>query len=291
LGINPSSAAADTAVTLTAAVTNTSTSAALASGAGTVDFFDNGTSTSDTITGGQSLGTVSLGTGGIATLPYSLFAVGAHNIVAEFLPANTAVYNSSISLVVLFTATAPQYTPDLQTVVVGIPAGTLTITTPYGPTNPFNLGTAALNPGQTSFDASAPFGSSSSPTAGVTITDTRAGDLPWTASAEASNFSDGATPTPDLINAQNLGFTGVTPEYITGNALQAGDVTVYQLPNTGAPFAPGASGTAGLGGQAQEFASATAGEGSVNVIGILTLTAPTSTPAGTYTATLTFTII
>jgi hypothetical protein len=123
----------------------------------------------------------------------------------------------------------------------------------------------------------------------VTITDTRAGDLPWTASVESSNFTDGATP-PDVINSQNLAFTSVAPVYITGNALQSPDVTVYQLPSTGAPYAPTATGTDGLGGEAHEFASATAGEGSVNIVGVLTLTAPTSTPAGEYTATLTFTI-
>jgi hypothetical protein len=290
LGVNPSTAAADTAVALTADVSVTSTSAPLASGTGTVDFYDNGTSTSDTITSSSELlGTGIVGTGGVATLSYSLYAVGAHNLLAEFLPANTAVYNSSTSLVVLFTATTPQYAPDLQTVEVGIPAGTLVISTPYGPNNVFNLGTAALNAAQSSFTATAPFGSSSSPGAGVTITDTRAGDLPWTASVESSNFTDGATP-PDVINGQNLAFTSVAPVYITGNALQSPDVTVYQLPSTGAPYAPTATGTDGLGGEAHEFASATAGEGSVNVIGVLTLTAPTSSPAGEYTATLTFTI-
>jgi hypothetical protein len=290
LSVNPLTAAADTAVALTADISITSSSAPVPSGTGTVDFYDNGTSTSDTITSSSTLlGTGSVGTGGIATLSYSLFAVGAHNLVAEFLPSDTAVYNSSTSLVVLFTATTPQYAPDLQTVEVGIPAGTLVITTPYGPSNVFNLGTAALNTGQTSFTATAPFGSSSSPGAGVTITDTRAGDLPWTASVESSNFTDGATP-PDVINSQNLAFTSVAPVYITGNALQSPDVTVYQLPSTGAPYAPTATGTDGLGGEAHEFASATAGEGSVNIVGVLTLTAPTSTPAGEYTATLTFTI-
>ena len=61
------------------------------------------------------------------------------------MPTDPGEYNTSTSADVLFTATAPSYTPDNQTVTVGIPAGTLTITTPVYPTAPFQLGTAALN--------------------------------------------------------------------------------------------------------------------------------------------------
>ena len=45
----------------------------------------------------------------------------------------------------------------------------------------------------------------------MTVTDTRAGDLPWTASATVTNFTDAAS---DVINGQNLTFTGVTADYI-----------------------------------------------------------------------------
>jgi hypothetical protein len=294
LGVNPSTAAADTAVSLTATVSSGGNP--LASGTGTVDFYDNGTNTADTASGTE-LASVAVGAGGVATLSYSSFAVGAHNIVAEFLPTNTATYNSSLSPSVLFTATAPTYAPDAQTVQVGIPAGTLTITTPYGPGNPFQLGTATLNPADSEFTASASFGTpatdGTTDAGGVTITDTRAGDLPWTASAEVGNFTDGATPTPDVINGQNLAFTDVTPSYISGNALQSPDVTTTNVTSTppgGTPYGPSATGTDGLGGEPHEFASATAGAGEVYVNGLLSLTAPTSTPAGTYTATLTFTI-
>jgi hypothetical protein len=177
---------------------------------------------------------------------------------------------------------------------VGIPPGTLTITTPFGPSHPFQLGTASLNVGDSEFTASGVFGTpgTDGPNAGITITDTRAGDLPWTASAEVTNFSDGATP-PDYINGQNLSFTGVTPSYISGNALQSPDVTttdVTSSPPGGTPYSATATGTDGLAGEPHPFASATAGDGQVYINGLLTLVAPTSTPAGTYTATLTFTI-
>jgi hypothetical protein len=289
LSINPSTAAADTSVALTAAVT--SGGSALASGAGQVSFYDNGTSTVDTATG-TLLGTVALGAGGIATLNYSSFATGTHNIVASFAPTDSATYQASLSLSLPFVATAPQYAPDAQTVDVSIPAGTLTITTPYSPTNPFNLGTAVLNPADSNFTASAQFGTAGTDgtnAGGVTVTDTRAGQQGWTASAVASNFTDGAVPTPDVINAQNLTFTNVAAVYISGNALQSG-VTTTNITNT-AIYPPTATGTDGLGG-VHQFASAPVGasDGSVYINGLLTLVAPTSTPAGSYTATITFTI-
>jgi len=273
-------------VALTAAVT--SSGSALASGAGQVSFYDNGTSTADTATGAL-LGTVALGSGGIATLSYGSFATGTHNIVASFAPTNSATYQASLSLSLPFTATAPLYAPDPQTVDVSIPAGTLTITTPYDPANPFNLGSAVLDPADSKFTASAQFGTPATDgtnAGGVTVTDTRAGQQGWTASAVSSNFTDAAS---DVINAQDLTFTGVQPSYIAGNALQSG-VTTTPITNT-AIYGPTATGTDGLGG-VHPFATAPVGasDGSVFINGVLTLTAPTSTPAGQYTATLTFTI-
>jgi Bacterial Ig-like domain (group 3)/WxL domain surface cell wall-binding len=288
LGVNPTTAAADTAVDLTATVTSSGTP--VASGAGTVNFYDNGTSTADTASG-TLLQSVAVGAGGVAALSYSSFAVGAHNIVAEFLPADPTTYNSSLSPSVLFTATAPLYAPDPQTVEVGIPSGTLTITTPYGPSNPFQLGQAVLDPSDSKFTASAQFGTPATDgtpgAGGVTITDTRAGQQGWSASAEVGNFTDSSS---DVINSQNLTFTDVEPQYISGNALQSG-VTTFPVGNS-AIYSPTATGTDGLGGEQHLFASAPVGasDGSVYINGLLTLTAPTSTPAGTYTATLTFTI-
>jgi hypothetical protein len=135
----------------------------------------------------------------------------------------------------------------------------------------------------------------------VTITDTRAGDQEWTASLETTNFSGGA----NVINGQNLEFTQVAPSYVTGNALQSGDVISNDVPSgaitttgtgTGTsvtaatPFGASATGNAGLADTPHQFASAAAGDGSVYVDGQLTLVAPSSTPPGTYTATVTFTI-
>lgn len=288
LGVNPNSAPADTSVTITADVSNTATSAALGVGDGQVQFYDDGTDTSGDITNNSVLlGTVSLAAGGIASLPYNSFAQGAHNLVAEFLPTSPATYNSSTSLAVLFTATVPAIAPASQTIDVSIPAGSLVITTPYSAQSPFSLGTAVLDPTDSKYTASQAFGNAGNPANGVTITDTRAGDQSWTASATVTDFRDGSN---DVINGQNLTFTNVTPSYISGNALQSGDVVTSPVTNS-AIYAAAAAGSDGLKGGPHVFASAAAGEGSVNIDGLLTLTAPTSTPAGSYTATLTFTVV
>lgn len=288
LAVNPTTAPADTSVSITATVTETSSSASLASGDGSVKFYDDGTDSSGDITNESVLlGTVPVGSGGQAALGYDSFATGAHNVVAEFVPTDPTTYDASTSPAVLFTATAPTTAPDAQTVSVTIPAGALTISTPYNSSNPFELGTAVLNADGTSFSASAAFGSSSDPADGVTITDTRSGGLPWTASATVTDFGDG---TGDVINGQNLTFTDVTPSFISGNALQSGDVVTTDVTNS-AVYGPTAPGSDGLKGGPHEFASAVDGAGSVYIDGALTLTAPSSSAPGVYTATLTFTIV
>ena len=144
--VNPTTAAADTAVALTATLTNAGTSAPLNAGDGTVTFYDNGATNSASITSSSvNLGSVALGSGGTAGLTDSSFGVGSHYIVASFVPSASATYNPSSSLAVLFTATQPLYAPSTQNVTAAIPAGTLTITTPYSTSNPFSLGTAVLD--------------------------------------------------------------------------------------------------------------------------------------------------
>jgi hypothetical protein len=287
LSVDPTTAAADTSVDITAAISVTSNSDALASGTGQVTFYDDGSDSSGDITSDSvDLGTDNVGSGGLAQISDDSFAVGAHNIVAQFVPTDSSVYETSTSEAVLFTATTPAIAPAAQSIETAIPSGSLTITTPYSSSSPFQLGTAALNADATEFTASAPFGSVSSPTEGVTITDTRAGDLPWTASATVTNFTNGSG---GIINAQNLTFTDVTPAYIIGNALQSGSVTTSNITNSEI-YGPTATGTDGLSGGPHEFATATEGAGSVYIDGVLTLISPTSTPGGEYTATLTFTV-
>ena len=302
LTVDPTSATTNSLVQLTASVTNVTTTATTAAPTGTVTFYDNGATNSNAITGSSiALETVNLGAGGTATVTYPIGPVGTHYIVAAFNSSNLTDWANSASAAVDYTATAQgSYTPAAQNVEVDIPAGTLTITTPYSPTNPFNLGTATLNAGNGTYSASAPFGSAAHPSQGVTITDTGIGENTWTASAEVTNFTSGGEVSPsDDINAENLTFTGVTPGYLTGNdygtlGTNGGTIAINtnNVGNGGVVYAAGVSGSEGLATVPHAFASSSAaGTGSVYIYSVLNLVAPSSVTPGEYTATLTFTIV
>jgi hypothetical protein len=219
--------------------------------------------------------------------------VGTHSITAQFVPTDATVYSTSTSAAVNFVATAPSFTPDPQTVDAVVGAGTMTITTPYGPSNPLHLGTMVLNAQGTQLSTQAAFGflgpDPALPTYldnTIKITDTRAGNLGWQASVISTNFVSGA----NAIDAQNVGLITLLSTYPAGNAL-IGHVTTTDNAGASPAVALGAAGTAGL-KTAKLFASAPAGnsDGTVGITGTMTLVAPTSTLAGTYVATVTFTV-
>ena len=234
---------------------------------GTVQFKDNGV----------NLGLpVAVNGSGVATKNVA-FGPGQHSLTAVFTPTNEAAFNGSTSAAVVYTASGAVFPEDVQYITGVIPAGTIIITTPYTQAIPLNLGTLALNSTGSMFFASAAFED-------IVITDTRAGNLPWTASAISSNLTNGAT---GVINSQNVGLTNLVPTYTAGNALQA--ITVTNHP--AAPgVAPGDTGTLGLGNAPHEIARASNGAGTVEINGLLTLNAPSSTQAGTYNGTVTFTV-
>ncbi|MCW2524850.1 MAG: hypothetical protein JWO63_3185, partial [Frankiales bacterium] len=288
----PTATTVGSAITLHADVKSGSPATAVPAGAGSVQFAVDGTNV------GSPVPVTATG----ADFSYSPTAVpstGSANVTATFTAAAGQNYSASVDITgVTVAVTAPAYNPDPQTVVVTVPTGTLVISTPYTAANPFNLGSMALNAAGTGLSASAPFGSpettapgatdpgaipagtTGTPAAaltnnGVTITDTRPGSTGWTASAQTSNFDGpGANATP--IPGDNLSFTGVTPKYVSGNALQTGSVTTNDIT---------AFHTA-----KKSFATTTHGPGTVDIYGNLGLTAPTSTLPGLYTATVTFTI-
>jgi hypothetical protein len=273
LSVNPSTAVADSAVGITANVSNAG--GALGAGDGSVTFYDDGSDSSGQITSNSvNLGSVALGANGAAVLNFGSFATGSHYLVASFAPTNSVVNAASTSSAVLFPATAPTSAPATAGVDVTIPSGALTISTPYSASNPFQLGTAVLSPSNGQFTASAPFGSATNPAQGVTITDTRAGEQPWSAAVTATNFSDASG---DTIPASDLTFTNVAGSFLAGNALQSGSIVTTDV-------------ASGLSGGPHVFASAAQGDGSVYIDGLLSLVAPSSVKAGNYVATLTFTI-
>ena len=225
----------------------------------------------DTVAGSTTtLATVPV-SAGTATYATSNLGTGAHAFSATFVPANPAAYLGSDSAAIPYTigafagVTASEditTTVDAGALVISVDNPHVTLPSPVLNVNGDLLTTAgAINP--------------------VTLTDTRAGNPGWSVSGQVSDFSDGGTHS---INGQNLGWT---PNVV--------DKSVAQTVTAGSPVAaasgvaPGDPGTAGL-KSSRSLATGT-GLGTAHFGADLSLNAPTSTVAGTYTATLTLTAI
>ncbi len=263
LAVDPGTSTAFTPVTLTATVTPSNAP-------GTVTFAD----------GAVVIGTTAAGSGTFVLITSSL-GQGTHTITATFNPTNPANFAESTITGSPFVLGAPLYTPAVGNIKAEIAAGTLVISTPYTTANPLDLGNLALNIAATEYTGSATF-------SGITITDTRAGDLPWTVSAQASSLTNGAT---GVINGENVGLTNLVADPVAGNALTAADVVTTDNPAADPAVSSSDPGSAGLGGGAgHTVLSAAQGEGSIAYHGTLTINAPTSSPPGAYAGTVTFTI-
>ena len=179
---------------------------------------------------------------------------------------------------------------DPQSIDVNVPAGSLVISTPYNggtdPTQTLHMGDMTLQVDATSgvqqFEALAPF-------AGIKVIDTRPGTAGWTAAAQSSDFTGGASS----IDSQNVGLYGVggtpdpgfvgTPVVFTDNR--------SANPAVAPAAAPVVPGGAGLGLSAHTFGSVGAnGQGTFTFNGTLSIFAPTSTHPGLYSGTVTFTV-
>jgi hypothetical protein len=293
--------AAGTPVTFTATVTDTTTAANNPVTAGTVSFYPSGSTT--------PLGTATVTTGtnpATYTLNYTYAAAGSYSVYAVYTPpAGNTEYDGSQSSPVTFSETAPSCTTctDVQTIEGTIPEGTLAIYTPYTATNPLNLGTLALNPAGTYYSASASLDSDSAdvPTAGaipdttfngITVVDTQAGNLPWTITALSSALSDGGKNPGSVISAENVGLTNLVAVPVAGNALTGSDLTFTPQPAAAPPVSPTDTGSLGLGGTVAHTIVTDAGQadGTIGINGTVTLNAPTSTEAGLFVGTITFTI-
>lgn len=259
LTVSPTSGNAFASVTLSCAV-----SAGAFSPNGTVTFSD----------AGVAIGSSPVVNGAPAVLTGSFSTPGAHSFVCNFVGA--APYQNSTSAAVTATYVNAGAEPDTQTVVVEIPRGVLTITTPYTPTNPLSLGTALLNQSNSTYSASAQFGTAA---AGyIVVTDTRAGQLGWNASVLAGAFVNGASSFPGT----HAGLTGLTRVPLLTNAAAA-TVLTNHTPNV----------LGGL-GTSKSFATYAAGQplGTVQLTGVFGIDGvPTSVTPGRYTSTVTFTAV
>ena len=325
LSVTPGAGTVGDSFTFSSDVTDTTAGHTSTIPQGTVQFFSDGTSLG-------AVGSQHTNAAGHAQVTgvFGLTA-GTHQISATFTPDNSTQFNSSSSANVPLTVAPGANDPcnnlpttpgddttrpiwpivhdtrdnicsDDQTFQVTVPRGNLFISTPYTPLSPFDLHTMTLDPTGLFLHASAPFGTAThaSPgSQGVTIIDTRSSNEGWTASVTSSNFTKttASTGTGDTtINACNLGFINVAPDYVTGNAIGASKpIAVNDVPNGGsAAIAPAGSTSCSTGLRAgpHQFATiASNGTGSVNVVGTMDLYAPTSVQAGLYQATVTFSIV
>jgi hypothetical protein len=281
LAANPSTASQFAPVVLTANVS----AADSTNPAGSVAFFS----------GASPIGAgVADATPGEYKLTTSALAVGTDNITAVFTPTSNA-YNGSTSAVVPVTITpsACPGTPDPsgatcsdpQAIQVSLGAGSLTITTPYTASNPYILPALQLNAAGTLLTSSARFPAAADPA--IVVHSSLAGDPNWTVSVLATDLTTATTPV-NTINGSDLGLTGgalvgsgfpgtvAFTDIPAGNGLLPGDATAVGLKGSGTPhtFAVSSGG----------------GNGSASMFGTLTLNAPTSTVAGTYGGTITFSV-
>jgi hypothetical protein len=282
--------------TFTGTVTDTTHPATIVT-TGTVNLFDNGS-----VSPLNPTPLALSGTGGF-TYTNTFATAGPHSVVAVYSGVSGTYLTSSSQPVTDTQGVAPgnpcdpsvggQCT-DTQTITGKIPTGVLSISTPYTATAPLNLGTLALDPTDTYFTANKQFGNSTTdPTQDILITDTRAGNLPWTAQAQAANLTDGGVNPGSSISGENVGLTNLTIVPVTGNGFNgtATNFTTTANPAATPPVAPADPGYLGLGNEAHDFAQAQHGVGSVGLLGTLTLNAPSSTEAGQFTGTITFTLV
>ncbi|MFD3450995.1 Ig-like domain repeat protein [Streptomyces sp. NPDC058691] len=241
-----------------------SATVAPAAAAGSVKFQDTVGGTTST------LATVPVN-GGEASFTTSSLPKGDHAFSATFVPADTADYLGSDSGAIPYVIGAFSGVSASEDITTTVESGALVISVD----NPHvTLPSPVLN---ADGDLLATAGKINP----VTLTDTRAGNPGWSASGQVTDFSDGGT---HAINGQNLGWTPNVIDHSPAQSVTAGSAVD---PAHGA--SPEDAGTAGL--KSSRSLAIGTGLGTAHFGADLALNAPTSTVAGTYTATLTLTAI
>lgn len=286
-GINGSTSAAATLVVNAAAATATTT-ALVVNPSGSIEKFTP-VSLSATVTpsgaagkiqfldGGANLGAAVTVSGGVAGLTTSSLGEGDHSLAARFVPADSGAYAASESPAVSLNVKAFTGGTASQTISTTVASGALTIS--VASTDPVVLPAPALAADASKLTTAGTLNS-------LTVTDTRAGNLGWNVAGQVSDFSDGSSHS---INAANLGWTPKVLDKSPSQAVTAGDKVA-----PADAIAPGAAAPTGLGlasSRTLATAAAGAGVGTAHVNASVSLQAPTTTVAGTYSATLTVTAI
>jgi hypothetical protein len=257
----------DTATTLTGAISGTdlvlTAAVSPAAAAGTVTFKE----------GTTVLGT---GTGTVATYTVTAPLPGAHSFTAEFAPTDATKFKASTGGPLGVTIGIDTKTGQLALTVPAappVPDGSLVFTVPFN--SPVAL-TGARAADNSRITAPGAF-----PT--VTVTDTRRDALlaGWEVNAQASDF----TGTAGTIGAKYLGWSPATPTLtpdVAGGPLMA---------QAGPPVTSNLDGGNGLAVSSLLGKSTTNGRGATVLGAALNLAIPASSPAGTYSSTVTVTLV
>ena len=215
--------------------------------------------------GATTVATVAVASG-VASALLTGVANGAHTYTAEFAPSN-AVYAASTSgsaSVTLGSITAPGSTTSNITVAIPNNVGSLFLTSSSASVN---LGTAVKGGGTLN----------ASGTLNAVVTDERQTDFPaWNLTGQVGNFTKSGG---GVLDGKYLGWTPAVVANAIGTTAGAAVAPAPGTVNGLKTSSVLASGTPSLGG------------GVSTTSALLLLQAPTNTPAGAYSATLTLTLI
>ncbi len=210
--------------------------------------------------GATSKGVVAVSSG-VATTALTGVADGSHSYTAVFTPSNT-VYAASTSAAASVQVGGITATSTITTTIPS-GVGTLTLT---GVSSTVALGTATLSGGTLN----------ASGTLNAVVTDSRQLDYPaWSLTGQVGDFTAGAK----TLSGTYLGWTPAVSGTASGSVAGAvvlpapGSVSGLKAISTFATGVPSAAGTV------------------TNASALLQLKAPSNTPAGAYSATLTLTLI
>jgi hypothetical protein len=173
---------------------------------------------------------------------------------------------------------------DTQTFEVTINPGTITMTTPYTASSPFVLPAMTLSSDGTYFQSSATFPKSTD--GQIVVTSALAPAYAWTLSVSATPLTSGSNQIP----ASGLGLTSGALVNSTGSDAYLGAVSFTSIPALNPSPVDGPGTGPGLSTTPQSWAMSTAADGNADMDGTLTLYAATSTPAGTYSGTISFSV-
>lgn len=246
--------------------------------AGAVEFFDGTTDL-----GGADTYTTATG---VATKAVTLSGAGSpHLITATFTPTDVATYSPSTSLVLSFVVTPVNFG------TAGIPLSATDNTPPFAGSLSLQV-VAGTSVNLAQVDPNTAAGHPlidgdlhrrawvfSGNLTGVSVLDTRPTEAGWTVTGQASDFTNGGT----TVGANHLGWSPGTPNGDAEGTITAGP-TVDSVLKTKT-----SSGLASI----SELAAAAVGSGlgTENLGATMELRIPDTSPTGTYSSTLTLTLI